>query len=119
MNYGIISSAIAGTEQKYRKCIDKFNQIGIPSERVIIASGTEEAINRLKPGDMLTVLYETHLYNRVSDVLQMMEQILACGIILCFYGECFSIIQPMELPELQELQRQISFRDEKKNSSQA
>lgn len=107
MNYGVIPSAIADNEEAYRDCIGKFCGIGIPADRIIIATGTEEAIKNLRSGDMLTVLYGAHLYNRVSDVLEMMEQILVKGITLCFYGKTFSIIQPIELFALRQLAGQL------------
>lgn len=107
MNYGVIPSVIADNEEAYRDCIGKFYGIGIPADRIIIATGTEEAIKNLRSGDMLTILYGAHLYNRVSDVLEMMEQILVKGITLCFYGKTFSIIQPMELSVLQKLAGQL------------
>lgn len=116
MNYGVIPSAIADNEETYRDCIGKFSRIGIPADRIIIATGTEEAIKKLKAGDMLTVLYGAHLYNRVGDVLKMMEQILIKGITLCFYGKTFSIIQPVELPALRQLAEQLCCRKKEKGS---
>lgn len=70
----------------------------------------------LKPGDIFTVLCEVHLYNRVGDVFQMMEQILACGIILCFYGKNFSTIQSVELLELRKLVEWTCLRNKKRYS---
>lgn len=112
MNYGVIPSVIAGNEEVYRDCIGKFYRIGIPADRIFIATGTEEAIKNLGAGDMLTILAGVPLYNRVGDVLEMMEQILAKGITLCFYGNTFSITQPMELSALRKLAGQLC-REEK------
>lgn len=116
MNYGVIPAVTADNAEEYRRCIDLYRMAGITANRIIVATSTKVVVERLKPGDMLVMLYQACSCSHVDEILNLMEQLLSKGITLCFCNQNVSIIKPEDLPILRTLMKRVCRWDEKVSS---
>jgi len=107
MNYGIIPFAMANNKEEYQYYTDKFNEIGITVDRVIIVNRSEDITGQLKEGDALVVLADVKYSKQTKAVLNMLEKVLEKGITVCLYNKSVYVIQPDELPLLQILAKRL------------